>query len=79
MVMNRTSIALLLGTVTVFLGCKNESATSAVASASATPEPAAMVVAQIPVKEDFEEQAKAAVTAANLDDQLDELEKQISK
>jgi len=33
--------------------------------------------AQIPVKEDFEEQAQATITDENLDDQVSQLEAQI--
>jgi hypothetical protein len=48
------------------------------ASTSASPSAKAAVAVTIPAKEDFEVDTKRAITAANLDDKLDELEKQIN-
>lgn len=49
------------------------------ASAAAPLTDEALDQAQIPVKEDFEEQARLEVTEENLDDQLNGLEKQIQE
>lgn len=68
--------ALLLLTAVLAVACKNEPPTPTVNSNSVQESPAELA-SSIPVKEDFEDQAHAAITSANLDDQLDALEKQI--
>jgi uncharacterized lipoprotein YajG len=74
----RKNVTFLLLAVAALAGCKNEPTDSSAASASAAPQVAPIAVAQLPVKEDYETQARATITANNLDDQLDQLEKQIS-
>ncbi len=57
----------------------SDNAAGASPSASATPvTDEALDQARIPVKEDYEEQAQKTVTSENLDEQLDQLEKQIT-
>jgi hypothetical protein len=61
--------------------CRSSSSDSQASSASSTAAltDEALDQATIPVKEDFEEQARQTVTADNLDEQLSELEKQITE
>lgn len=75
------SCVLLLGAV----GCSKKDKASAQASndpapAGASAAPAASVAdSQIPTEEDYEEEAAQKVTAQNMDDQLDKLEKEINQ
>jgi hypothetical protein len=48
------------------------------AAATAAPAPSAAVADDLPTEQDFEEEAAKEVTAANLDAQLDALEKEIN-
>ena len=82
--MNRTlalgCALLLFGAV----GCSkkdksNASPTSALASASAAAPADSVADSQIPTEEDYEEEAAQKVTAQNMDDQLDKLEKEIGQ
>ncbi len=70
---------LLLGAI----GCSkkktsNTSPTSADSAAAASPA-SSVNDSQIPTEEDFEEEAAQKVTAQNMDDQLDKLEKEINQ
>jgi hypothetical protein len=56
----------------------NKSQAVASASAAAPLSDEAIDQAPIPVKEDYEEQAQKAITSDNLDEQLSQLEKQIT-
>jgi uncharacterized lipoprotein YajG len=58
---------------------KQPTPTETVASAEAPMTDEALDQANVPVKEDFEEQASREVTEENLDDQLAQLEKQIDE
>ena len=72
--------SLLIGFSVAVLGAcqKSPSDDKAQAAASAAPmSDDAIDKAQIPVKEDYEEQARQTITADNLDEQLGQLEKQI--
>jgi hypothetical protein len=73
-----------VGLSVVALGaCSKQSAdnrSQTVASATAAPlTDEALDQAPIPVKEDYEEQAQKAITSDNLDEQLSQLEKQITE
>ena len=70
--------ALALGACSKQSADKNaEAAASASAAVAMTDD--ALDEAPIPVKEDFEEQARQTITADNVDEQLDQLEKQIKE
>jgi hypothetical protein len=69
------------GICALALAACNKQTTEAqpVASATTPMTDEALDQAQIPVKEDFEEQARLEVTEENLDEQLNGLEKQIQE
>ncbi len=79
--------AVALGSALLLLavvGCsKKDNANAAPAGAqgsAAAASPAASVAdSQIPTEEDYEEEAAQKVTAQNMDDQLDQLEKEIGQ
>jgi hypothetical protein len=73
--------SILLLAVVMFVGCNKKSSDSQPAptvSASAPLTDQQIDEARIPVKEDYEEQARQTVTSDNLDEQVDQLEKQIT-
>ena len=75
--MTSKCIAILV-LVTAALGaCNKPPSESQPASSSAELSDQALDQAQVPVKEDFEEQAQATITDENLDDQVAQLEAQI--
>jgi hypothetical protein len=76
--MNTKYLACIVLSGAVLAACTKQSSDSAAAaSASAALTDEAVDQAPIPVKEDFEEQARRTITVDNLDDQVSQLEKQI--
>jgi hypothetical protein len=69
-----TTLTLLTATL---VACNKQPSESQPAPSAAEMSDEALNQAQIPVKEDFEEQAQAAITDENLDDQVSQLEAQI--
>jgi uncharacterized lipoprotein YajG len=77
---NSNRLIFVLCTAAALGACRNEPLEkSTTPSASAALTNAEIKQAPVVVKEDFEEQAKQSITATNLDDKLNELEKQIGK